>query len=130
MYEYINKFKYIYIFIQIYIYIYIYMYIYIYINISLFILYPKIYIYFYRKFNPADSTFHDIQKIVKKTMLTKNENCPTQPNIENRAGQPMYIDRLVVAYWKQKNIINLVFPRKFDSSAGPQISHYIDDEKI
>ena len=55
-------------------------------------------------FNPADPTSHDIQKIFKKTMLTENENCVTLPDIENRAGQPLSIDRLVVAYSKQKNI--------------------------
>ena len=87
-------------------------------------------VFLHLPFNPADSTSHDIQKIFKKKMLTKDENCATLPKIKNYSGQPMSIDRLVVAYSKQKNLKNLVFPRKFDSSAGSQISHYINDEKF
>ena len=77
------------------------------------------------KYNPADPPSQDIQKIFKETMLDEKKDCKSLPNIKNSTEVPMGIDKLVVAYSKQKNIKNLVSPRQFDKTAGPKVSEYL-----
>ena len=82
------------------------------------------------KYNPADPQSHDIQKIFQKTMLNNNDNCKCLPDIEDQTGLPMGTNKLIVAYSKQKNIKNLVFPRQFDKTAGPLVSKYLKEKQF
>ena len=82
-------------------------------------------VFLHLKYNPADPPSQDIQKIFKETMLNENQDCKSLPNILNSTGVQMGIDKLVVAYSKQKNIKNLVSPRQFDKTEGPKVSEYL-----
>jgi hypothetical protein len=46
--------------------------------------------------------------------------------VKNYAGQPLCIDRLIVAYNRPLNLGNLLSYRKLKPNTGPPVSSYLD----
>ena len=63
-------------------------------------------------------------------MLSFNSDCKPLPNIEDNTGFPMNINKLTVAYSKNKSIRNLIFPRCLDKTQGPTVSKYLSDPNL
>ena len=86
---------------------------------------------FHLPFNPADPPSFKIQEIFKKTMLaTTTNNTPPLPNIQDSQMAPMGINKMIIAYSKQKSLRNILFPRKFDQTSGPNCLHYLNSSNF
>ena len=80
---------------------------------------------FHIPFNPADPPSFKIQQVFKKTMLESNQY-ETLPELTDSQQAPMRINKMIIAYSKQKSLRNLLFPRKFDKTEGPPSSIYLN----
>ena len=69
-------------------------------------------------FNPADPPSFILQKVFKQSMLAKHKDYETLPNLVDSQQAPMKINKMIIAYSKQKSLRNLLFPRKFDKTEG------------
>ena len=81
---------------------------------------------FHIPFNPIDPPSHKIQKVFHDTMLTKDKNHKILPLIEDSQSAPMGINKMIIAYSKQKSLRSMLFPRKIDQTEGPVCSFYLN----
>ena len=58
-------------------------------------------------------------------MFLENKNIKPLDKILDSHLAPMGINRLIIAYSKQKSLRNLLFPRTFDRTEGPPASDYL-----
>jgi hypothetical protein len=73
-------------------------------------------VFLYLPFNPKDVPSWTIQRIFRSTLLQPPGE-PTLPNmLRSETGDPIRTNRMVVAYHRQPNLKNLLFPRHFDAS--------------
>jgi hypothetical protein len=69
-------------------------------------------IFFHIPYNSHDPPRRHLQQLFR-SVLHSPPNEPALPTLENFTGSACRIDRLIVAYHRQRNLKNLLFPRRF-----------------
>lgn len=81
---------------------------------------------FHLPFNPADPPSTKIQQVFKQSMLEENNKYKTLYDLTDTHQAPIRINKMIIAYSRQKSLRNLLFPRKFNQTEGPPASDYLN----
>ena len=77
-------------------------------------------------FHPMDPASFNIQQVFRSTLLASPGETPL-PDLTNCHGQRFGYNRLVVAYHRQRNLGNILAPRRL-CTPDVQVSAYLGDE--
>ena len=75
-------------------------------------------------YHPDDPPSRSIQRAFKQCILEPPNSIPLS-KFPAKSRYPMRTDRLIIAYHKNKSLKNLLSPRRFDKTSGPNASAYL-----
>jgi hypothetical protein len=86
---------------------------------------PRTVCFFHRQYHPKNPPTKEIQKLFQREMLHR-PNRPPLPDLPNKGGHKLGIDKLLVCHSRPPNLGNLLSPRILKPEHGPAVSSYMD----
>ena len=89
----------------------------------------KDYLILHLPYHPQGPQSKAIQQLFYNAILQPSPRDTHLSTFLDKTKNPMGINRLIIAYSRQKNLKNLLVPRCFDKTAGPPASFYSTSNK-
>jgi hypothetical protein len=86
---------------------------------------PRSVCFFHRQYPPKHPPTKEIQQLFQREMLHR-PNRPPLPDLPNKGGHKLGIDKLLVCHSRPPNLGNLLSPRILKPEHGPAVSSYLD----
>jgi len=82
-------------------------------------------LFLHLRHHPLDPQSRVFQRLFRETLLSP-PNEPLLPTLHNMNGEPIGLNRMIVAHRRPRNLRNLLFPRRFREAPGSPASSFAE----